>query len=106
MLLSGPGQYHNSRWEALLLSLFVALRGIQEHVVRVFEPHFVLVVDAGPVAREVLLEIAGFRGHFEPGLCPHVLNLVRQGRQHVGPLPGTLGKLFEKIDGFAKIAVE
>jgi hypothetical protein len=54
----------------------------------------------------VLFEIAGFGGHFEAGLRPHVLHLVRKGRQHIGPLPRTLGKLVEKIDGFAKIAVE
>src|SRR5580704_10491862 len=104
-LLSGPRQDDDPRWKALLFTLFVALFGIQEHVIRVFEPPFVLVADAGPLGRLVLLEIAGFGGHFEAGLRPHILNLVRQGRQHVGPLPRTLGKLLEKVDGFAKIAI-
>jgi hypothetical protein len=53
----------------LLLALLVALLGIQEHIVRIFEPHFALPMDAGPVGCPLLLEIACFRGHLEARLC-------------------------------------
>ena len=63
-------------------------------------------MDSTPMRLVRLFEVVRFARDLESNLCSHVLNLVRERHEHVGPLTRAGSEPFEEGYGLAEIAIE